>query len=219
MRRTNYLYQVLPLSLYLIFVSFCADELQNTFDVFHRCLAVAYSTFFLNLYTKANAPCLLCHGCQSLYPPGQYIHHACQALPPNIVPCRSRMWRRCLVPLLSPNLDKEHQKQRWKYVLEKFSHNSTGVVRRNPLPPDAESQLLEIPECKRGRFVKQPAASKAPQTNNDDTPQEADPLANGEQVPSNSLTTLMNGAPPSLNGSSILDASIDSPVRTVSLCV
>ena len=84
---------LLPLSL--------SDELQNTFDIFHRCLAVAYGTFFLNLYTKANAPCLLCHGCKSLYPPGQYIHHACPALPPNIVPCRSRMWRRCLVPLVS----------------------------------------------------------------------------------------------------------------------
>ena len=87
------IHPLLPLSL--------SDELQNTFDIFHRCLAVAYGTFFLNLYTKANAPCLLCHGCKSLYPPGQYIHHACPALPPNIVPCRSRMWRRCLVPLVS----------------------------------------------------------------------------------------------------------------------
>lgn len=131
-------------------------ELQNSFDVFHRCLAVVYGTFFLNLYTKANAPCLLCHGCKSLYPPGQFIHHSCLALPPNILPCRSRMWRRCLVPLVSPGLDRVQQKQRWKYVLEKFSHTSMGVVRRNPIPPETEAQLLEIPECKRGRFVKLP---------------------------------------------------------------
>ncbi|KAL5476330.1 hypothetical protein EMCRGX_G026259 [Ephydatia muelleri] len=124
-------------------------ELQNSFDVFHRCLAVVYGTFFLNLYTKANAPCLLCHGCKSLYPPGQFIHHSCLALPPNILPCRSRMWRRCLVPLVSPGLDRVQQKQRWKYVLEKFSHTSMGVVRRNPIPPETEAQLLEIPECKR----------------------------------------------------------------------
>lgn len=117
---------------------------------------MVYGTFFLNLYTKANAPCLLCHGCKSLYPPGQFIHHSCLALPPNILPCRSRMWRRCLVPLVSPGLDRVQQKQRWKYVLEKFSHTSMGVVRRNPIPPETEAQLLEIPECKRGRFVKLP---------------------------------------------------------------
>ena len=79
------------------------------------------------------------------------------------------MWRRCLVPLLSPNLDKEHQKQRWKYVLEKFSHNSTvwyDVTHFLQTLDSSESQLLEIPECKRGRFVKQPA-SKAPRTSDE----------------------------------------------------
>ena len=93
------------------------------------------------------------------------------------------------------------------------------MVRRNPLPPDAESQLLEIPECKRGRFVKQPA-SKAPRTSDEsfDTATDVDLFASGEQVPPNSLTTLVNGAPPPLNGGSMLDA-IDSPVRAVSLYV
>lgn len=129
-------------------------ELQNSFDVFHRCLAVVFGTFFLNLYTKANAPCLLCHGCKCLYPPGQFIHHTCPALSATIVPCRSRMWRRCLVPLVSPGVDKLQQKQRWKYVLEKFSHNNHR--RQNPIPALAEAQILEIPECKRGRFVATP---------------------------------------------------------------
>lgn len=133
-------------------------ELQNTFDIFHRCLAVAYGTFFLHLYTKANAPCVLCHGCKSLYPPGQYIHHACPALPPNIVPCRSRMWRRCLVPLMSPDMDKTNQKERWKFVLEKFSHASTGIGRRNLVHPQTETpHILEMPECKRGKFVQEPS--------------------------------------------------------------
>ena len=117
---------------------------------------MAYGTFFLHLYTKANAPCLLCHGCKSLYPPGQYIHHACPALPPNIVPCRSRMWRRCLVPLVSSDIDKTQQKERWKYVLEKFSHSNMGVVRRSRLPLETETNLLDMPECKRGRFVRSP---------------------------------------------------------------
>lgn len=183
-------------------------ELQNTFDVFHRCLAVAYSTFFLNLYTKANAPCLLCHGCKSLYPPGQYIHHACPTLPPNIVPCRSRMWRRCLVPLLSTNLDKVQQKQRWKYVLEKFSHNSTGVVRRNPLPPEAECQLLEMPECKRGRFVRYPETNPSQSEQNGNT----DAQVNNEPSPPSSLKTLVTGTPSSGNGHLILE--MDSPVSS-----
>ena len=64
------------------------------------------------------------------------------------------MWRRCLVPLVSPGVDKLQQKQRWKYVLEKFSHNNHR--RQNPIPALAEAQILEIPECKRGRFVATP---------------------------------------------------------------
>lgn len=67
------------------------------------------------------------------------------------------MWRRCLVPLVSSDIDKVQQKERWKYVLEKFSHSSTGVTRRNRLHPEAETLLLEMPECKRGRFVKPPS--------------------------------------------------------------
>ncbi len=66
------------------------------------------------------------------------------------------MWRRCLVPLVSPGVDKLHQKQRWKYVIEKFSHTIAGGVRRNPIPASVEAQILEMPECKRGRFVQAP---------------------------------------------------------------
>lgn len=58
------------------------------------------------------------------------------------------------MPLVSPGVDKLQQKQRWKFVLEKFSHNNH---RRNPIPAMAEAQILEMPECKRGRFVAQPA--------------------------------------------------------------
>lgn len=68
------------------------------------------------------------------------------------------MWRRCLVPLVSPGVDKLQQKQRWKYVLEKFSHNNHR--RQNPIPALAEAQILEIPECKRGRFVAPPTTEQ-----------------------------------------------------------
>ncbi len=64
------------------------------------------------------------------------------------------MWRRCLVPLVSPGLDKDHQKQRWKFVLEKFSHNAALASRKNPIPPETEAQLLDIPELKKRRFNK-----------------------------------------------------------------
>lgn len=33
-----------------------------------------------------------------------------------------------------------------------------GVVRRSRLPLETETNLLEMPECKRGRFVKPPLA-------------------------------------------------------------
>lgn len=122
---------------------------------------MAYGTFFLNLYTKSNAPCLLCHGCKSLYPPGQYIHHSCLALPPNIVPCRSRMWRRCLVPLMSQDMDKADQKERWKFVLEKFSHASMAVGKRNIAYLTVEPQLLEMPECKKGKFIEKSSKAKS----------------------------------------------------------
>lgn len=77
------------------------------------------------------------------------------------------MWRRCLVPLVSQDIDKTQQKERWRYVLEKFSHYNMGVVRRNRLPVEAEAHLLDIPECKRGRFIKSPSespSSEAPPT-------------------------------------------------------
>ncbi len=64
------------------------------------------------------------------------------------------MWRRCLVPLVSPGIDKDHQKQRWKFVLEKFSHNAALASRKNPIPPETEAQLLDIPELKKRRLNK-----------------------------------------------------------------
>ena len=62
------------------------------------------------------------------------------------------------MPLVSPGVDKLQQKQRWKFVLEKFSHNNHR--RHNPIPALAEAQLLEMPECKRGRFVAQPTSKQ-----------------------------------------------------------
>ena len=195
-----------PIKFEYMFCRLHPDELQNTFDIFHRCLAIAYATFFLNLYSKANAPCVLCHGCKSLYPPGQYIHHVCQALPPNIVPCRSRMWRRCLVPLVSPDVDRLQQKQRWKYVIEKFSHASMGVVRRNPLPTQTEVQLLEMPECKRGRFVKQPS-EECPKVPTVYEEENGMALLDGGGAPSSAppgLSALVNGQPSSPASSRML---------------
>jgi len=52
------------------------------------------------------------------------------------------------VPLVSPGVDKDLQKQRWQFVLEKFSH---FVAKKNPIPPEAEAQLLDIPAAKRKR--------------------------------------------------------------------
>lgn len=34
-----------------------------------------------------------------------------------------------------------------------------GVVRRNRIPVESEPHILEMPECKRGRFVKSPSDS------------------------------------------------------------
>ena len=48
-------------------------------------------------------------------------------------------------------------------MLEKFSHNNHR--RQNPIPALAEAQILEIPECKRGRFVATPATSDQPREN------------------------------------------------------
>lgn len=185
---------------YLI-IALCAStlsvQLQNSFDVFHRCLAVVYGTFFLNLYSKANAPCLLCHGCKSLYPPSQFIHHTCSALPLNIVPCRSRMWRRCLVPLVSPGMDKFQQKQRWKYIIEKFSQATSGGSRRNPIPPDAQAQLLEMPELKRGRFVMTPTDSGQGSSEHVayTKPEQLPPLLSSQQVEGNHTQTLLDVEP------------------------
>ncbi len=58
------------------------------------------------------------------------------------------------MPLVSPGVDKDEQKQRWKFVLEKFSHNAALASRKNPIPPEAEAQLLDIPELKKRRFTK-----------------------------------------------------------------
>ena len=65
------------------------------------------------------------------------------------------------MPLVSPGMDKLQQKQRWKYVLEKFSHTAAALAgRRNAIPPEIEAQLLEMPELKRGRFVESPSRQK-----------------------------------------------------------
>ena len=64
------------------------------------------------------------------------------------------------MPLVSSGVDKVQQKQRWKYVLEKFSHSNTVPARRNPIPPETEAQILEMPELKRGRFVEAPGDAK-----------------------------------------------------------
>ena len=136
------------------------SELQCSFEVVHKCLGVIYGTFFLNLYTKANAPTLLCRSCHGLYPPPQFIHHPCPGLQNlDIQPCRSRMWRRCLVPLVTPGMDKLQQKQRWKYCLEKFSHAQTGIVRRS-LANHWVGHVLDMPELKKGRFVAEPGTAE-----------------------------------------------------------
>lgn len=136
------------------------SELQCSFEVVHKCLGVIYGTFFLNLYTKANAPTLLCRSCHGLYPPPQFIHHPCPGLHNlDIQPCRSRMWRRCLVPLVTPGMDKLQQKQRWKYCLEKFSHAQTGIVRRS-LANHWVGHVLDMPELKKGRFVAEPGTAE-----------------------------------------------------------
>ena len=136
------------------------SELQCSFEVVHKCLGVIYGTFFLNLYTKANAPTLLCRSCHGLYPPPQFIHHPCPGLQNlDIQPCRSRMWRRCLVPLVTPGMDKLQQKQRWKYCLEKFSHAQTGIVRRS-LANHWVGHVLDMPELKKGRFVAEPGTGE-----------------------------------------------------------
>ena len=135
-------------------------ELQCSFEVVHKCLGMIYATFFLNLYHKANAPCLLCHACYGLYPPSQFIHHPCPGVEQlDITPCKSRMWRRCLVPLVTPGMDKLQQKQRWKFILEKFSHAQTGIVRRNCA---VLGNVLDMPELKRGRFVSDPIHQGTP---------------------------------------------------------
>ena len=83
------------------------------------------------------------------------------------------------MPLVSPGIDKLQQKQRWKYILEKFSHTGTGATRRNPIPRDAEAQILEMPECKRGRFVVQPGDTPPPVDSNSEGMEEPQVLSYG----------------------------------------
>ena len=50
-------------------------------------------------------------------------------------------------------------------MLEKFSHTAAALAgRRNPVPPEIEAQLLEMPELKRGRFIESPSKQKHAQT-------------------------------------------------------
>ena len=73
-------------------------------------------------------------------------------------------------------MDKLQQKQRWKYVLEKFSHTAAAVAgRRNPIPPEIEAQLLEMPELKRGRFIEEPAKQKRSDDDNNGEGVETEP--------------------------------------------
>ena len=74
------------------------------------------------------------------------------------------MWRRCLVPLMSQDMNKTDQKERWKFVLEKFSHAAAGVGKRNIAHLGVEPQLLEMPECKRGKFVSDPTDKNSVKT-------------------------------------------------------
>ena len=54
---------------------------------------------------------------------------------------------------MSQDMNKADQKERWKFVLEKFSHASNNIGKRNSAHVAVEPQLLEMPECKRGKFV------------------------------------------------------------------
>ena len=62
---------------------------------------------------------------------------------------------------MSQDMNKTDQKERWKFVLEKFSHASMGIGKRNVTHHGAEPQLLEMPECKRGKFVAEPSNMKS----------------------------------------------------------
>ena len=71
-------------------------------------------------------------------------------------------------------MDKLQQKQRWKYVLEKFSHTAAALAgRRNAIPPEIEAQILDMPELKRGRFVETPSKQKQPQASEEGGIEEA----------------------------------------------
>ncbi len=54
---------------------------------------------------------------------------------------------------MSQDMNKANQKERWKFVLEKFSHASNNIGKRNSVHVAVEPQLLEMPECKRGKFM------------------------------------------------------------------
>ena len=123
------------------------------------------------------------------------------------------------MPLVSPDIDRLQQKQRWKYVIEKFSHASMGVVRRNPLPTQTEVQLLEMPECKRGRFVKQPAeeGSKVAAYYEDEN---GAALGESDSTPPAplGLSALVNGQPSSpVSSRMLLDVDVSS-MQEVRLC-
>lgn len=61
-------------------------------------------------------------------------------------------------------------------MLEKFSHTAAAVAgRRNPIPPEIEAQLLEMPELKRGRFIEEPAKQKHPDNDNNCDGGDGDP--------------------------------------------
>lgn len=87
-----------------------------------------------------------------------------------------------------------------------------GVVRRNPLPTQTEVQLLEMPECKRGRFVKQPAEEGAKAATLYEEENDTVLLDNGS-TPSaapSGLSALVNGQPSSPGPSRVL-LDVDVP--------
>lgn len=65
-----------------------------------------------------------------------------------------------------------------------------GGVRRNPIPPDAEAQILEMPECKRGRFVTQPGENHSATPGAEQSSQNSPPKSSGSSTPNGTQNLL-----------------------------
>lgn len=55
---------------------------------------------------------------------------------------------------MSQDMDKTDQKERWKFVMGKFSHASMSVEKRNNAHLTVEPQLLDMPENKKKKYSK-----------------------------------------------------------------